>query len=68
MLVGDVDNSETISGTSAIVGIRYESSVVVRMFPVSGSSSRSSESVWPIPWMIPPSTWLAAPSGLMIRL
>ncbi len=52
-------NSHTISGTSAIVGIRYESSVVVSTRPVSGSSRRSSESVWPIPWMIPPSTWLA---------
>ena len=60
-------NSHTISGTSAIVGIRYASSVDVSTRPVSGSSSRSSENVWPIPWMIPPSTWLEAPSGLTIR-
>ena len=32
-----------------------------------GSCSRSSESVWPMPWMIPPSTWLDAPSGLITR-
>ena len=32
-----------------------------------GSSSRCSESVCPRPWMIPPSTWLDAPSGLMTR-
>ena len=32
----------------------------------AGSSRRCSESVWPIAWTIPPSTWLRAPSGLMI--
>ena len=64
---GRSTNSQTISGTSAIVGMRYASSEVVRTRPVSGSSSRSSESVCPMPWMIPPSTWLEAPSGLTIR-
>ena len=28
---------------------------------------RCSESVWPMPWMIPPSIWLEAPSGLITR-
>ena len=32
-----------------------------------GSCRRSSESVWPMPWMIPPSIWLDAPSGLITR-
>ena len=64
---GTSTNSVTISGTSAIVGRRYASSVRVRIVPVRGSESRSSESVWPMPWITPPSTWLRAPSGLMTR-
>src|SRR5213595_3500654 len=62
---GRSTNSQTSSGTSAIVGSLYVSSVCVSTTPDRGSSSRSSESVWPIPWMIPPSTWLRAPSGLI---
>ena len=64
---GSSISSLTISGTSAIVGSLYASSVVVRIGPSRGSCSRCSESVWPIPWMIPPSIWLDAPSGLITR-
>ena len=39
----------------------------MRIWPVRGSCSRCSESVWPMPWMIPPSIWLDAPSGSMTR-
>ena len=49
VLVGDVERSMTISGTSAIVGSLYASSVCVSVAPVAGSSSRSSESVCPMP-------------------
>ena len=64
---GMSSSSVTISGTSAIVGDLYASSVWLSVIPVAGSSSRSSESVCPMPWMIPPSTWLDAPSGFTTR-
>src|SRR5436305_2070864 len=64
---GSSTSSLTISGTSAIVGSLYASRLVVRIWPVRGSCSRCSESVWPIPWMIPPPIWLDAPSGLITR-
>ena len=64
---GSSTSSQTISGTSAIVGSLYASSVRVRIVPLRGSSRRASENVWPSAWMIPPSIWLCAPSGLITR-
>ena len=64
---GTSTRSQTISGTSAIVGSLYASSVFVSTVPVRGSSSRCSENVCPSAWMIPPSIWLRAPSGLITR-